>query len=89
MEEEGYRLRYSGNLVFLWLKTRGTEPIQILVPSTWGLATIRSFWHHLTSPVPSKKIKKVIEEYPIQLFCVKWSNFNNLFALIETLRNCT
>jgi hypothetical protein len=25
MEEEGYRLRYSGNLVFLWLKTRGTE----------------------------------------------------------------
>ncbi len=38
-EEEEYRLGYSENPDFLRLKTRGTEPIQILVPSTLQLVT--------------------------------------------------
>jgi hypothetical protein len=39
-EEEKYRLGYSENPDFLRLKKRGTEPIQILLPSTLHLVTV-------------------------------------------------
>jgi len=38
-EKEKFRLEYSENPDFLKLKTRGSELIQILVPSTLQLAT--------------------------------------------------
>jgi hypothetical protein len=38
-EKEKFRLGYSENPDFLRLKTRGSEPIQILLPSTLHLVT--------------------------------------------------
>lgn len=38
-EKEKFGLRYSENLDFLRLKTRGSELIQILLPSTLHLVT--------------------------------------------------